>query len=62
MQAPLTFGTAEHAMIVDEPSFAREAHDAQQAGHGALARCQDGTGQQHFSVPPTPLEEQRCKR
>jgi len=49
-------------MIVDEPSLAREAHDAQKAGHGALARRQDGAGQQHFSVPPTPLKEQRRER
>lgn len=56
------FGTIEHAMVVDEPSLVREAHDAQKAGHGALAWRQDGTGQQHLSVPPTSLEEQRRKR
>jgi len=49
-------------MVVDEPSFVREAHNAQKAGHGALARRQDGTGQQHFSVPPTPLKKQRRER
>ena len=49
-------------MVVDEPSFVREAHDAQKAGHGTLAWRQDGTGQQHFSVPPTPLKKQRRER
>ena len=56
------FGTVEHAMAVDEPSLVHQAHDAQKAGHGMLARRQDGTGQQSFSVPPTPLKEQRRKR
>lgn len=51
-------GAAQHAVVVHEPPLARKAGDAQDAGHGALAGCQDGAGQQHGGVPPTALKEQ----
>jgi hypothetical protein len=35
--------------------------DAQDAGHRALTRDQNGADQQHLSVSPTPLLEERRK-
>ena len=50
---------AQHAVMVHEPPLARQARDAQDARHRALAGHQDGTGQQHGGVAPTALKEQR---
>jgi hypothetical protein len=47
--------TVEHAVIVDEAALPAQPRDAQQARHGALAGCQDGAHQQHFSMPPRSL-------
>ncbi len=46
-------------MVVDEPLLAHKAGNAQEAGYGALARCENGADQEHLSVPPTSVEEQR---
>ena len=51
----------QHAVIIHEPPLARQARDVQDAGHGALARRQDGTHQQHGGVTPTALKEQGRK-
>ena len=55
-------GAVQHPVVVHEPPLTREACDPQDAGHGAMARCQDGTAQQHLGVTPTPLQEQGRKR
>lgn len=51
----------QHAVVVHEPPLARQAGDTQDARHRALARGQDGAGQQHLSVAPTALKEQGRK-
>jgi hypothetical protein len=45
----------EHAVIVDEAAPPAQPRDAQQACHSALAGCQDGANQQHFSMSPRSL-------
>jgi hypothetical protein len=52
-------GAVEDAMVVGEPPLPGEPGDPQDAGHGALARRQDGADQQHLGMLPAPLEEQR---
>src|SRR5215203_6885452 len=52
---------AEHAMIIDEVALAAEATDAQDAGHGALARGQDGADEQDLGMAPGAVAKQRRK-
>src|SRR3954447_9959131 len=52
---------AEHAMIVDKVAFAAEAGDAQEAGHGALARRQNSPDEQHLGMAPGAVAKQRRK-
>jgi len=49
----------EHAVVVHESPLLRQARDAQDARHHALARRQDGASQQHLGMAPTALKEQR---
>jgi hypothetical protein len=56
---PAPGGAVEHAVVVDEPPLPAEPADAQDAGHRALARHQDGADQQHLGVPPGVLAEER---
>src|SRR3954453_21156560 len=58
---PAPGGAVEDAMIVHEPPLPAEPGHAENAGHRALARCQNGSDQQHLGMAPTPLEEQRRK-
>jgi hypothetical protein len=53
---------AQHAMIIDEVTFAVEANDAQNAGHGALARRQDGSDEQDLGMKPGLVAKERSKR
>ena len=52
-------GAVQHAMVVGEPPLAAEPGDPEDAGHGALARRQNGPDQQHLRMPPTALAEER---
>jgi hypothetical protein len=45
----------KHPMVVGESPFPAEPRDPQQAGHGALARGEDGADQQQLGVAPGPL-------
>jgi hypothetical protein len=58
-RTPAPCGAVQHAMVVHEPPLAAEPGDPEDAGHGALARYQDGPDQQHLGVPPTPFAEER---
>src|SRR4051794_2007082 len=58
---PAPGGAGEDAMIVHEPPLPTEPDHAENAGHRALARRQNGSDQQHLGMAPTPLEEQRRK-
>jgi hypothetical protein len=51
--------TAEDAMVVNKPPLPAEPSDAQDAGHRALPRHQNGADQEHLGVTPTPLLEHR---
>jgi hypothetical protein len=44
---------------VHELALPRAAHDAQDACHGALPRCEDRADQQDLSVSPRAVDEQR---
>ena len=52
----------EHAMIVDEVALATEAGDTQDAGHGALTGCQDGSDEQDLGMTPGSVAKERGKR
>src|SRR5918997_3112860 len=54
-------GAVEHAMIVDEVTLAAEAGDTQDAGHGALAGCQDSADEQDLGMAPGPVAKERGK-
>ena len=48
-------GAVEHPMVVGEPPLPAEARDPQEAGHGALARGENGADQQQLGMAPCSL-------
>src|SRR3712207_1914491 len=45
----------ENPMVVGEPPFPAEPRDPQEAGHGALARGENGADQQQLGMAPCSL-------
>jgi hypothetical protein len=53
--------SAERLVVATEPRLVRQAHDAQGLGDGALARRQNGAGDQHQNAAPDGRGEARPK-
>ena len=51
----------EHLMVAGVVPLVATSHDAQCCRHGALARGQDRTHQQHLGFPPGWVGKQRCE-
>jgi hypothetical protein len=49
----------KYTVVVHEPPLPAKPGDPENAGHHAPARCQNGSEQQHFGMPPTPLLKDR---
>jgi hypothetical protein len=54
-------GTVEHTMIILELRLVVQAQDAQSAGDGADAWCEDGANDEDFGIVPDPFRKDRLK-